>query len=65
MSLFTKILVDEAIEVIKYITDRKMAFLVQICLKATYYSFYGNIYDKVEGVVMESPLCPGVSNLYM
>ena len=39
--------------------------LVRTCLKSTYFSYQGNIYEKNHDVSMESPLYPAVSNIYM
>ena len=42
-----------------------MIGLVQICIKSTYFNFYGDIYEQFEGVAMGSPLSPIVVNIYM
>lgn len=39
VSLFTKILIDEAIMVINKISDQCTAKLAEICLKSTFFSF--------------------------
>lgn len=43
--LFTKIPMDEAIEIIGNITYEEIANLVNTCLKFIYFSFKGNIYE--------------------
>ena len=45
VSLYTMIPIDEAIDVIKYITDADTAILVRTCLKSTFFSYHGNIYE--------------------
>ena len=45
VSLYTNIPVDEAVDIIKSITDTQTANLVRICLKSTYFSYKGNIYE--------------------
>ena len=45
VSLYTKIPMDEAIEVIKNITKNETTNLVKIFLKSTYFSFNGKIYE--------------------
>jgi hypothetical protein len=65
VSLFTKILIDGAMEVIKNITDQGTAKLVEICLKSTFFNFQGDIYEQICGVSMGSPLSPIITNLFM
>lgn len=55
VSLFTKIPINEAVEVINEITDQETAKLVEICLKSTFFSFQGEIYEQTCGVAMRSP----------
>ena len=65
VSLYTKVLVDDAIKVIQEITNDEIANLVRICLKLTYFTFRGEIYEQINGVAMGSPLSPIVANIYM
>jgi hypothetical protein len=65
VSLFTKILIDDAIKSISEITDEDTTKLVKVCLKSTYFSFQGGIYEQIEGVAMGSPLSPVIANLYL
>jgi len=65
VSLFTKIPINEAVEVINEITDQETAKLVEICLKSTFFSFQGEIYEQTCGVAMRSPLSPVITNLFM
>lgn len=65
VSLFTKIPLDEAIQVIKDITDPGTAKLAEICLRSTVFTFQGIFYEQTSGVAMGSPLSPIVANLYM
>ena len=39
--------------------------LIGICLKSSYFSFKGKIYEKIHGVAMGSALSPLIANLYM
>ena len=77
-SLFTNVPVDEAISVIrerlredKTLGDRtilspeRVAELLEMCLKSTYFSYGGNVYEQKEGAVMGSPISAVVANLYM
>ena len=50
VSLYTMIPKDEAIDVIKDIMDADTAILVRTCLKSTYFSYHGNIYEQIHGV---------------
>jgi hypothetical protein len=65
VSLFTKIPIDGAMEVIKRVTDQGTAELVEICLKSTFFSFQSDIYEQTCGVAMGSPLSPIIANLFM
>ena len=65
MSLFTKIPVDEALVVVREITNEETEKLVRIFLKSTFFSFKGVLYENVEGIAMGSPFSPVVANLYM
>jgi hypothetical protein len=65
VSLFTKIPLNEAIQVIKEVADLQTARLVEVCLKSTFFSFQGEFFEQTSGVAMGSPLSPIVANLYM
>ena len=57
--------IEEAIDVIKHMTDADTANLVRTCLKSTYFSYHGNIYKQIHGVAMGSPLSPVIANICM
>lgn len=65
VSLYTKIPVDEAIEVIRRLTDSETRNLVEVSLRSTYFSFQEDIYEQTNGVAMGSPLSPIIANIYM
>jgi retron-type reverse transcriptase len=65
VSLYTKVLVDHAIHVIEKIKNTEVAELVGICLKSTYFSYKGNIYEQIHGIAIGSLLSPVVANIYM
>ena len=65
VSLFTKIPINEVVEVIKEISSKEISSLVEICLRSTFFTFRGSIYEQMEGVAMGSPLSPVVTNLFM
>jgi hypothetical protein len=65
VSLFTKIPIEGAVEVINKITDEETTKLVEICLKSTFFSFQNEIYEQTCGVAMGSPLSLVVANLFM
>jgi hypothetical protein len=65
VSLFTKIPIDGAINVIRNITDPGTANLIELCLKSTFFSFQGDVYEQTCGVAMGSPLSPIIANLFM
>jgi hypothetical protein len=65
VSLFTKIPLNEAIQVINEVADPQTAKLAEVCLKSTFFSFQGEFFEQTSGVAMGSPLSPIVANLYM
>lgn len=62
---FAKIPLDEAIQVIKEVANPQTAKLAEICLRSTFFSFHGEIFEQTSGVAMGSPLSPIVANLFM
>ena len=65
VSLYTMIPIEEAIDGINYMTDGDIANLVRTCLKSTYFSYQGNIYEHIHGIAMGYPLSPIIANIYM
>ena len=76
VSLFTRVPVDEALQVIsellrqdKTLMNRttipapELCHLIDLCLKSTYFRFGDSFYEQ--GAGMGSPLSPVVANLYM
>jgi len=59
------IMVEEALEVLKKITDLEMMELIGICLKSSYFRFKGKIYEQTHGIAMGSPLSPLIANLLL
>ena len=45
--------------------DDKTTNLVDVCLRSTYFSYYVDIYEQINEVVMGSPLSPIVANIFM
>ena len=77
-ALFTSVPIDPALNIIKDLLDKDttlkertvmevgdIILLFEFCLKNTYFSFQGQIYEQVEGAAMGSPVSPIVANLYM
>ena len=77
-SLFTNVPVGEAVSIIRErlkedgtLGDRttllpeRIADLLEMCLRSTYFSFGGNFYEQKEGAAMGSPVSAVVANLYM
>jgi hypothetical protein len=62
VSLFAKIPTQDAINVNRDITN-EIVDLASVCLKSTYFSFQGTIYEQIEGIAMASPLSPIIANL--
>jgi hypothetical protein len=65
ISLYNKIPVDDVIDVIKILIDNQTANLVRICVKSTYFSYKGNLYEQIHVISMGSPLSLVVDKIYM
>jgi len=65
VSLFTKIPLDEAIQVVKEVTNPETTKLTEVCLRSTFFSYQGEFYEQTSGVAIGSPLSPIVVNLFM
>ena len=78
VSLFTRVPVDKAIDVINSkleldeelgarttLSREQICYLTKTCLQTTYFQFQDSFYEQVEGAAMGSPLFPVVANLYM
>lgn len=65
VSLFTKVPVDGVLEILRDKLPTDINQLVEICLKNTFFSWNGNLYEQVEGAAMGSPLSPVIANIYM
>ena len=77
-ALFTSVLVDPALGVIKDLLEKgptlkdrtvlpvkDIILLLEFFLKNMYFSFQDQLYEQVEGAAMDSPVSPVVANLYM
>ena len=77
-SLFTSVLIDPALNVIKDLLEKdeklndrtvlsvqNILELLGFCLHNTYFSFQNKFYEQVDCVAMGSPVSPIVANLYM
>ena len=77
-ALFTLAPVDPSLNIIRDLLDKHhtlkewtvlavndIIFLLQFCLKNTYFSFQDQFYEQVEGAAIGSPVNPIVANLYM
>ena len=58
VSLFTKIPIDRAMNVIRNITDPGTANLIELCLKSTFFSFQGEVYEQTCGSLWDPPSLP-------
>ena len=77
-ALFTSVPVDPALNIIKDLLEKDhtlkertvmavsdIIFLLEFCLKITYFSFQDQFYEQVEGAAMGSSVSSIVANLYM
>ena len=77
-SLFTNVPTEETVDVIHRklaeledlvertpLSPGRIAELLQLCLKSTYFSYNGELYEQREGAAMGSPVSAVVATLYM
>ena len=77
-SLFTNVPIGEAVEIIRDrlrededlvertpLSPDRIAELLGLCLKSTYFSYSGEFYEQREGAAMGSPVSAIVANLYV
>ena len=76
-SLFTKVPINEAVDVIHRklmeedlveqtpLPAERIAELLHLCLKSTYFSYNGEFYEQRQGAAMGSLVSAVVANLYM
>jgi hypothetical protein len=65
VSLFTKILVPKALELISKLVDPEILNLIKICLTTTFLTLKGFCYEQTKGTTMGSYLSPVVPNIFM
>jgi hypothetical protein len=65
ISLFTKILVPEALNLISNLVSPKTLNLIEIFLTSTFFTFKGIFYEKTKGTSMGSSLSSVVVNIFM
>ena len=76
--LFTSVPTEPAINIIKRhleedknlhlrtaMTVKHISCLLEFCLRNTYFTFQGRLYEQMEGATMGSPISPIVANLFM
>jgi retron-type reverse transcriptase len=65
ISLFTKIPVSEALDLISKLIDPETLNLIKIFLSSTFFTFKGVCYEQTKGTTMGSSLSPVVANIFM
>ena len=77
-ALFTSVPIEPAISIIKKLleedknlhqrttmTVKQISYLLEFCLRTTYFTFQGKMYEQIKGAAMGSPISPLVANLFM
>ena len=77
-ALFTSVPIHPAVNIIKkclgedkelhlttFMTVKHIFCLLELCLKNTYFSFQGRLYEQTEGGVMGSAISPIIANLFI
>lgn len=52
-------------QVVKEVADPQTTKFTEICLRSTFFTFQGEIFEQTSGVAMGSPLSPIVASLFM
>jgi hypothetical protein len=65
ISLYTKIPVYDAIDIIRNLANKQTTNMERICLNSTYFPYKGNLYEQIHGISMGSPLFSIMANIYM
>jgi hypothetical protein len=65
VSLFTKIPLNEVVQVSNEVTNLETTRLVEVCLTSNFFSFQGEFFEQISGVAMGSLLSPIVTNIFM
>ena len=77
-ALFTSVPIQPALDIIRKLLEEDgelqqrtsmsvshITYLLEFCLRSTYFTFQGRYYEQQEGVTMGSPISPIVAKLYM
>jgi retron-type reverse transcriptase len=65
VSLFTKVPVKESLTVLSQHFKDEVLALYKHVLTSTYFCVDGQFYEQTDGLAMDSPLSPVISNFYM
>ncbi|XP_053989899.1 uncharacterized protein LOC128882340, partial [Hylaeus volcanicus] len=64
-SLFTKVPIEDTLQLMKHMLNPEEMKLAELCLKTTYFLFNGKYYKQIEGASMGSPLSPLAAEVFM
>lgn len=65
VSLFTKIPMNETLELVKNLLPNDHVELIKMCVQSTCFSYRNEYYKQIEGAAMGSPLSPVLADIFM
>jgi hypothetical protein len=65
ISLFTKVPIDESLDLLGRLFDENILALFRHVLNSTYFIFGGQFYEQMDGVAMGSPLSLVIADFFM
>ncbi|XP_074033906.1 uncharacterized protein [Leptinotarsa decemlineata] len=65
VSLFTNVPLEDSLRGLAHVFPSEIVELFRACLTGSYFQWWGNFYEQLDGVAMGSPLSPMIANYFM